>query len=350
VTTPTPPGLRTLGRSGLLVSPFTLGTMTMGNSDWGSDEAASRAVLDRYLEAGGNAIDTADLYSGGRSEEIVGRLVAQRGIRDSIVLATKYGFNAGRGPLSGGAGRNNAARALEGSLRRLGTDHVDLYWLHVWDDVTPADEVLGALGDLVQAGKVRYFGFSNTPAWFAVQAATLARAHGVPGPVALQLEYSLVSRSIEREHVRAARELGMGIVPWSPLAGGFLSGRYRRGEAAEGGRLAGANPFGDSKFTPANYDVLDVLREVAADLDRPLAEVALAWVLARPGVDTVLVGARTPDQLGTLAAAGTELPREVLERLDAVSAPPPDYPYAIYTEAMTAAVVGGGVPLRRLRG
>lgn len=342
--------LRTLGRSGLLVSPFTLGAMTMGNDQWGSDETASGAVLERYLDAGGNAVDTADVYSGGRSEEIVGRLLAARGLRDRVVLATKYGFNSGGGPLTGGAGRKNAVRSLEGSLRRLGTDSVDLYWLHVWDDVTPAEEVLTTMVDLVRAGKVAHWGLSDVPAWFAVQVATLARAHGVPGPVALQLEYSLVSRSIESEHVRAARELGMGILPWSPLAGGFLSGKYRRGERAETGRLSGPNPFGDAKDTPANWAVLDVLLEVADGLGLPPAPVALAWVLGRPGVDSVLVGARTPEQVtANLAAAGTELPADVRARLDEVSAPLLGFPYAIYTSAMTTAVITGGTPYSRLR-
>lgn len=342
--------LRTLGRSGLLVSPFTLGTMTMGNEQWGSDRAASAAVLDAYLAAGGNAVDTADVYAGGRSEELLGDLLRERGARDDVVLATKYGFHAGGGPLGGGAGRKHAVRSLEGSLRRLGTDSVDLYWLHVWDDVTPAEELLSTMVDLVRAGKVAHWGLSDVPAWFATQVATLAAAHGVPGPVALQVEYSLVARTVEGEHVRAARELGLGIVPWSPLAGGFLSGKYRRGERPGTGRLSGPNPFGDSKDTPQNWAVLDVLREVAGDLGLPPAQVALAWLLDRPGVDTVLVGARTPDQLaGNLAAAGTGLPADARARLDEAGRPELAFPGDLYSARMMAAVITGGVPYRRLR-
>ncbi len=344
--------LRSLGRSGLLVSPLTLGTMTLVNPEWGSNETESGEVLDAFLEAGGNAIDTADAYAGGRSEELLGRLLAERGLHDAVVLATKYGFAGGGGLVTGGASRALMTRSLEGSLRRLGTEHVDLYWMHVWDDITPAEEVLQGMADLVRAGKVSYYGLSNTPAWFAVQVATLAHAHGLPAPIALQLEYSLVSRDIEREHIRAARELGLGIVPWSPLAGGFLSGKYDRAQtmAAGSGRLAGDNPFGDTKFTSHNWVVLDVLREVAQGLGRPPAEVALAWVLGRPGVDTVLVGARTTDQLKTnLAAAAHGLPDDATRRLDEISAPELGNPYGICTPEMIANIVGGGRPTRRLR-
>lgn len=246
--------LRTLGRSGLPVSPFTLGTMTMGNDDWGSSPEDSRAIFNAYVDAGGNSIDTADVYAGGRSEELVGQFVAERKLRDRLVLATKYGFSAQPGnPLAGGASRKNLYRGLEGSLRRLGTEYVDLYWLHVWDRVTPVEEVLQSLGDLVRAGKIRYFGFSDTPAWFAVRAATLAQAYGVPGPVALQLEYSLVERAIEREHVPAARELGLGVVPWSPLAGGggphrqVHPGGSRRGAEGPAQRL---QPFRGHQVQP----------------------------------------------------------------------------------------------------
>ena len=336
--------LRTLGRSGLLVSPFTLGTMTMGNPQWGSDRAGSAAVLDAYLEAGGNAVDTADVYSGGRSEELLGDLLRERGLRDEVVLATKYGFHAGGGPLGGGAGRRHAVRSLEGSLRRLGTDSVDLYWLHVWDDVTPAEEVLATMTDLVRSGKVAHWGLSDVPAWFATQVATLAAAHGVPGPVALQLEYSLVARWIEAEHVRAARELGMGIVPWSPLAGGYLTGKYR-GDG--GGRLSGPNPFGSSKDTAANRAVVQVVREVADGLGLTPAQVSLAWVLGRPGVDSVLVGARTPEQAtANLVAAQVELPADVRVRLDEVSAPDLG-PAGLFAPATMAALVTGGRPYLR---
>ncbi|RYG79489.1 aldo/keto reductase, partial [bacterium] len=194
--------LRPLGRSGLLVSPFALGTMTMGNSAWGSPDDVSREIFDAYTEAGGNFIDTADVYSSGRSEELIGRFVAERGLRDRLVLATKYAFNfdtsgdvnATPNPLAGGSSRKNLNRAIDGSLKRLGTDYIDLYWMHVWDGITPVAEVVGALSDLVRAGKILYYGFSDTPAWFSARAATLAAAHGDPAPIAMQEFYSLVSR------------------------------------------------------------------------------------------------------------------------------------------------------------
>ena len=342
--------LRTLGRSGLAVSPLTLGTMTMGNPDWGSPDEVSRAIFNGYIDAGGNSIDTADVYGGGRSEELVGQFIAERKLRDRVVLATKYGFSAEPGnPLAGGAGRKNLGRAIDSSLRRLQTDYIDLYWLHLWDRVTPAEEVLQSLADLVQAGKIRYFGFSDTPAWFATRVATLAQAYGRPAPIALQLEYSLVERSIEREHLPAAAELGLDIVPWSPLAGGFLAGKYARSaDGAEGeGRLGGNNPFGDSKFSPANWHTLEVLREVAGEIDRPLSQVALAWLTRQRGVGTVLLGTRTERQLSdNLASLEVELPAAAAARLTAAGAIDLGFPYAIYTDEILSSAVTSGVVVR----
>ncbi len=251
---------RTLGRSGLIVSPLALGTMTFGPGEWGADEGTSRAVFDAYRAAGGNFIDTADIYSGGESETLVGKFIADRGERDEVVLATKFAFNGSASPLTatptgsgnpnaGGAGAKNIHRALDASLKRLKTDYIDLYWMHIWDGVTPIEEIVQTLGDLVRAGKIRYYGLSDMPAWLAMKAATIAAERRVPGPIAMQVEYSLVARDVEAEHFPAAREGGMSIMPWSPLAGGFLSGKYRRGDIAGKGRLSGANPFGDSKFT-----------------------------------------------------------------------------------------------------
>ncbi|CAM3669745.1 aldo/keto reductase [Deinococcus frigens] len=197
---------RTLGRSGLIVSPLALGTMTYGNNGWGSSDDVSEAIFNAYLDTGGNFFDSADTYSNGRSEELLGQYVNKRSLRDQVVLATKFIWNAVPGvPVTSGNSRKNIYRALEGSLKRLNTDYLDLYWLHHWDLVTPVEEVLQTLGDLVRAGRIRYFGFSNVPAWYAAQAATLAQVHGVPGPIALQLEYSLTERGIKREHVGAAK-------------------------------------------------------------------------------------------------------------------------------------------------
>ncbi|RZK54881.1 MAG: aldo/keto reductase [Hymenobacter sp.] len=320
--------------------------MTFGTARWGSADDVSQAIFDGYVEAGGNFIDTADVYAGGRSEELVGGYIADRNLRDKVVLASKFGFSGGPGnPNAGGNGRKNIHRALEGSLRRLQTDYLDLYWLHVWDMVTPVEEVLQTLGDLVRAGKIRYFGFSDMPAWYAAKAATLAHAHGTPGPIAMQLAYSLVERSIEREHVPAARESGLGIVPWSPLAAGFLAGKYERagdGAATGEGRLSGPNPFGNTLFTDRNWRILDALRAVAAQAEKPLTQVALAWATAQPGVASLIIGASKVAQLhDNMAALDVRLSPEQLRALDEASALEPTFPYPIFTPAGNRGVFGG---------
>ena len=315
---------RSLGRSGLIVSPLALGTMTFGPSAWGADEATSRAIYDAYRNAGGNFIDTADVYTGGESEKLVGRFIAETAARDEVVLSTKFGFNgAGRGnPNAGGAGAKNIHRALDASLRRLDTDYIDLYWMHVWDGVTPIEEIVQTLGDFVRSGKIRYYGLSDMPAWLAMKAATIASERCIPTPIAMQLEYSLVARDVEGEHVPAAREAGMGVVPWSPLAGGLLSGKYRRGNTADIGRLSGPNPFGNSKFTDRNWAILEELETVADELGRPPAQVAIAWTLGRSGVVSTLVGARTSTQLqSNLAATEIRLSDAQKQRLDKASVP-----------------------------
>ena len=330
---------RTLGRSGLPVSPLALGTMTFGNKGWGSADAVSRAVFDAYADAGGNFVDTADVYGGGRSEELVGEFVRERGLRDEVVLATKYSFR-------GGNGRKNLYRALEGSLRRLGTEYVDLYWVHVWDTVTPAEELLQSMGDVVRSGKVRYFGLSDVPAWYAARMATLAERHGVPGPIALQLVYSLAERTIEQEHVPAARAMGMGVTPWSPLGAGFLTGKYSRDAAgavvtAGGGRLDKANqPF--RMFRERNWRILDVLREVSAGVGRPAAEVALAWVLAQPGVTSAIFGANSVEQVrSNLAAGSVAISAGDLARLGEVSGFAAGNFYELFGDAVQRGVFGG---------
>src|SRR6266853_1199459 len=294
----------TLGRSGLRVSPLCLGTMTFGNEwGWGAEEQTARSVFDRYIDAGGNFIDTADGYTEGHSEELVGKFISDRALRDRVVLATKFTFNAEPGnPNAGGNGRKNIYRALEGSLRRLQTDYIDLYWLHAWDTITPVEEVISTLNDLVRAGKIRHYGFSNTPAWYVARAQTLAEKEGKERLVALQLEYSLVERNIEREHIPAAQELGLGITPWSPLAGGFLTGKYQRqGNTGQGeGRLEItrniSNP-GFQRFTESNWRILDVLIDVAKQIDRPPAQVALNWLATQPGITSTIIGASKLDQL-----------------------------------------------------
>lgn len=345
---------RTLGRSGLAVSPLALGTMTFGTARWGLDEAGSRAVFDAYVERGGNFVDTADVYAGGGSETMVGRFVAERSLRDRIVLATKAGFATGTGPHAGGCGSKHVHAAIEGSLRRLGTDYVDLYWLHVWDGITPAEELLETMAGLVRAGKVRYWGLSNTPAWYAAKLATLAPLRGMPGPIGLQYFYSLVNREVEDEHIPLAAEFGMGMVPWSPLAYGLLTGKYDRAtveaagpragglpkDAAQAGdarpaddkRLDGANPFGDSLFTPRNWDIVDALRGVADAIGQSPARVALAWMVGRPGVASTLMGVSRAEQVAdNVAALDLVLAPEHRAALDAASASAE--PRLIYTLA-----------------
>lgn len=338
---------RTLGRSGLIVSPFCLGTMTFGTPRWGSPDEGSTAIFNAYVDAGGNFVDTADVYAQGRSEELVGGMIADRGLRDQVVLATKFAFHSGTpgNPHGGGNGRKNIYRALEGSLRRLKTDYIDLYWLHVWDMVTPVEEVMQSLGDLVRVGKIRYFGFSDIPAWYATKAATLASTLAIPGPIAMQLAYSLVERNIEREHLPAARECGLGICPWSPLAAGFLAGKYQRegdnGATGEG-RLIGKNPFGNTMFTDRNWRILDVLRTVAAEANRPLSQVALAWALARPGITSTIIGASKVEQWhDNLAALDVRLTPDQLQTLDKASALDPAFPDSIFTPAINRGVFGG---------
>src|SRR5437868_9191109 len=288
----------TLGRSGLRVSPLCLGTMTFGTEwGWGAEESVSRALFERYIEQGGNFIDTADGYTGGKSEEMVGKFIADRALRDRVVLATKFTFNAEPGnPNAGGNGRKNIYRALHGSLRRLQTDFIDLYWLHAWDTVTPVEEVISTLNDLVREGKIRHYGFSDTPAWYVARAQTLAEKEGKERLIALQLEYSLVERNIEREHIPAAQELGLGICPWSPLASGFLTGKYKRdGNDGRGeGRLQKVKDSGNPtqlRFSAQNWKILDVLLEVARKTNHSPAQIALNWVATQPGVSSTIVGA-----------------------------------------------------------
>ncbi len=344
---------RTLGRSGLVVSPLALGTMTFGPGEWGADEGASREIFQAYYEAGGNFVDTADIYSGGESERLVGQFIRDTGSRDEIVLATKFAFNGsaspriastgGRGnPNAGGAGAKNIHRALDASLSRLGTDYIDLYWMHIWDGVTPIEEIVQTLGDLVRAGKIRYYALSDMPAWLAIKAATIAAERRVPGPIAIQVEYSLVARDVEGEHFPAAREGEMGVMPWSPLAGGFLTGKYQRRDVAKTGRLSGANPFGQSKFVDRNWLILDALKAVAAEVDRPMAQVALRWVMQRPGVTSTLIGARTLNQLAdNLAATTFELSKAQMASLDAASAPLPGFSAGLTAPGIRRMIFGG---------
>ena len=343
----------TLGRSGLRVSPLCLGTMTFGTEwGWGAEESVSRSLLNGYLEAGGNFIDTADGYTGGKSEEMLGKFISEQKLRDRIVLATKFTFSAdAENPNAGGNGRKNIHRALEGSLRRLQTDYIDLYWLHAWDTVTPVEEVVSTLNDLVRQGKILHYGFSDTPAWYLSRAYTLAETQGKDSLVALQLEYSLVQRNIEREHIPAAQELGLAVCPWSPLASGFLSGKYRReGSGGVGdGRLEKVKDSGNptlKKFSDQNWKILDALLAAAKELGRPPAQVALNWVATQPGITSTILGASKLSQLeDNLKAIEFTIPRELRARLDEVGAPPAIHPYEFF-EPFIQTMIHGSSPVK----
>lgn len=353
---------RTLGRSGLLVSPLALGTMTFGAQRWGTDAAASRRVFDAYVDAGGNIVDTADLYSDGRSETMLGDFIADAGARERLVVATKSGFPRMQGNAHGGGnGAKNMRAALDGSLARLRTDYIDLYWMHVWDRITPPEEVLQTLTDAVRAGRILHYGFSNTPAWYVARVATLAQAHGLPAPVGLQYQYSLLDRGVELEVLPAGDALGLGLMAWSPLGGGLLTGKYDRSkladparsarlpgdpsgddkergdddsandDSANDSRLDGDNPFGGMLFTARNFDIVDVVRDVAAEQARSMAEVALAWTVGQPGVSSVLVGASRVAQLQqNIASLDITLTASQQQRLDDASRPPALNPYFIF--------------------
>lgn len=334
---------RTLGRSGLIVSPLALGTMTFAAPGWGSADDASAAVFNAYIDAGGNFVDTADVYGGGRSEEIVGDCIAQRSLRESVVLATKFTFNTQRGnPNAGGNGRKHIYNALENSLKRLKTDYIDLYWMHYWDQITPVEEVLETFGSLHQQGKIRYFGFSDVPAWYATKASVLAKAGSRPGPIALQMEYSLIERSIEREHLPLAAECGLGTVAWGPLSSGFLTGKYERGAGKPKGegRFDSQQPF--REFTDKHWNTLHALQAIAKELNRPLSQTALAWAMAQPGVSALLLGASRPEQLEeNMASLEVVLSPDQLQVLGKVSALEPAHPYAGLTPGVKRSIFGG---------
>jgi aryl-alcohol dehydrogenase-like predicted oxidoreductase len=293
-------------------------------------------------------VDTANLYTGGKSEQMVGKFISEKKLRDRIVLATKFTFNTEQGnPNTGGNGRRNIYQALEASLRRLQTDYIDLYWLHAWDLVTPAEEVVSTLNDLVGHGKIRYYGFSDTPAWYAARAQTLAEKEGKERLIALQLEYSLVERNIEREHIPVSQELGIGVCPWSPLAGGFLTGKYKReGESGKGeGRLEttkGSSNPAFNKFSERNWRIHDVLSDVAKRINKLPAQVALNWVITQPGVTSTIIGATKLAQLNdNLQAADITIPAELRKRLDEVSAPEAIQPYTFFGQDIQPMVTGG---------
>jgi aryl-alcohol dehydrogenase (NADP+) len=324
---------RTLGSTGTVVSSQCLGTMTFGKE---SSEEVSHVQLDRFIERGGNFIDTANVYSRGLSEEIVGRwLQARRGVRDQLVIATKGRFPMGDGPNDAGLTRTNLSRALDASLRRLGIETIDLYQAHAWDPLTPIEETLGFFDDAVRAGKIRYAGVSNFLGWQLQKAALLAQVRGLAPIVTLQPQYNLLVRDIEFELVDVCRNENIGILPWSPLAGGWLSGKYARDSQPTGATRLGEDPQrGMEAYAPRNaqertWQVIDTLRQVAEGRGVSMAQVALAWVANRPAVTSVILGARTVEQLeDNLAAAALHLSEKETALLTEASEPiVSDYPY-----------------------
>ena len=317
-----------------MVSELCLGCMTFGRE---ADEEASKGLVDRFLEAGGNFIDTADVYSEGVSEEITGRAI--KNVRDDVVLATKVRFPMGDGPNDAGLSRKHVTQGCEDSLRRLGTDFIDLYQVHCWDAATPLEETLSALSDLVRAGKVRYVGVSNFTAWQIVKSVSLSDALGFERFVCLQPQYSLIERNVEYEILPACLEEGLGVIPWSPLGGGFLSGKYRRDERPpEDSRIAGAEEhmeeYWDRRATDRNWAALDVVGEISEATGKSYAQIALNWLLRQPAVTAPILGVRTMEQLeDNLGAAGWELDGEQVQRLSEASAPEDTYPHRFIRNA-----------------
>ena len=324
-------GLRNLGRSGLRVSPLCLGTMNFGNDQFGCDEASSIAIAHAYLDAGHNFIDTANVYSATRSETIVGKAV--QGRRDAVVIATKASSPLGAGPFESGSSRKHLVKACEDSLRRLGTDYIDLYQMHRYDELTPVEETLSTLNDLVRQGKVRYIGVSNWTASQIVEACLIIAARGWEPLVSLQPQYSILTRDIEVEITPACLKFGLGLIPWSPLGGGMLTGKYKPGEdPGEGTRFAAPGPFQSiwrgRALNERNHAVVGVVTEEAAKLGLSPIALALAWNLARPGVVAPIIGPKSVKQLNdNLAALDATLPADTVERIDAISEPHLPYPH-----------------------
>ena len=324
---------RTLGNSGCAVSELCLGTMTFGAE---TDEAGSHQQLDTFVAAGGTLVDTADVYSAGLSEEIIGRWLAARPteVTDTVVLATKGRFPMGTGPNQSGLSARHLTRALDASLRRLGVDAVDLYQVHAWDPWTPLAETLRTLDGFVRAGKIRYYGLSNFTGWQLTKAVHTARALGLSEPVTLQPQYSLIVREIEWEIVPAALDAGLGLLPWGPLGGGWLSGKYRRDQRPSGATRLGEDPgrgmeAWDRRGTERTWRIIEAVEQVAEARGVPMSRVALSWVTNRPAVTSTILGARTLEQLvENLRSADLRLTPEELALLDDASdLAATDYPY-----------------------
>ena len=340
----------TLGRSGLRVSPFCLGAMTFGEDlapGFGSSVQDSEAILAHYLEQGGNFVDTANGYTRGHSERIIGDFFHQgKGRRDRTVIATKFFTNLFAGdPNGGGAGRKAIVAQCEESLRRLQTDYIDLYYLHNWDRFTPIEETMSALDDLVRSGKVRYLGISDAPAWKVAQAQVMAHFRGWTPLIGLQIEYSLMQRTVEGELTPMAEELGLGVLPWGPLKAGALTGKYTR---ANGVKMKGPRGARVGEFTDKQYAIIDAVGKIATECNCESSAVALAWLKVQPGVQSTIIGARTMEQLNAnLTALDLTLTPEQMASLNDVSRPVLNFPADFLASAPSLAHAGttvNGIP------
>jgi aryl-alcohol dehydrogenase-like predicted oxidoreductase len=335
---------RLLGKSGLRVSELCLGTMTFGEDwGWGSSKVESRRILDAFFEAGGNFIDTANVYTNGTSETLLGEFL--EGHRGQAVLATKY-TNAmpGADPNAGGNQRKNMMQAVEASLKRLRTDYIDLYWVHIWDQITPIEEVMRAFDDLVRQGKVLHAGVSDMPAWVIAKANSLAELRGWTPFVGLQIEYSLIERTVERELLPMAGSLGLGVTAWSPLAGGILTGKYAQGQAAADARMNSEMMKGFNRASERVDAIVKEVLAVAKACGRSPAQVALAWLRYRPVPVIPIIGARRLEQFqDNLASIDLRLDPAQVERLDAASQIELGFPHDFYTRDMVKSLVFGGL-------
>ncbi|NUP05897.1 MAG: aldo/keto reductase [Polyangiaceae bacterium] len=343
---------RLLGRSGLRVSPIALGAMTFGTDwGWGSDAETARRIFDTYVDRGGNFIDTANQYTNGSSEKLVGEFAAGR--RERLVLATKYTLTSRAGdPNSGGNHRKSMFNSVEQSLKRLGTDYIDLLYLHAWDGTTPVDEILRGMDDLVRTGKVLYVAISDTPAWQVSRMQAIADLRGWSPLVALQIEYSLIERTVERDLIPMAREMGLGVIPWSPLGSGVLAGKYTKADLAIGSGSADAAgsrrnvAAANGALSERGLAIADAVKAVAAEIGKTPSQVAIAWTLRNPAVTAPIIGARTERQLDdNLGALDVTLHDHHLARLEAASEIDLGFPHAFLARPMTRNVMFGDVKI-----
>ncbi|QGQ95085.1 aldo/keto reductase [Paenibacillus psychroresistens] len=343
-----------LGKSGLRVSELSLGTMTFGTeAGWGTDMNEAQKILDLYTDRGGNFVDTANVYMNGSSEKMLGNLLADK--RNQIVLSTKYTMNAHPGdPNGGGNHRKSMVRSVEESLKRLKTDYIDLLYMHIWDDTTPVEEILRTMDDLVRSGKVLYVGISDTPAWQVARMQAIADLRGWSPLVALQIEYSLIERTSERELIPMANDMGLGVVPWSPLGSGLLSGKYTREDfqySVDSAEIKGTKKAGiitQGKFTERNMTIVEEVNQIASEINKLPAQVALAWLLSKKTVTSITLGVRSVEQLeNNLGSLEVNLSSDQIKRLDEASRIDLGFPHETLANPVNKKYITGGIEVLR---